>query len=226
MKTAIGYARLSVKKENSISIEYQTDAIKALAKAHGLKLVGIEVDMVSGKSIKNRPGIQRVIQSVENNTVNAVLTFKSDRLTREGTQSVKLEDLFKIKGILYITTSEGILNDPNNNRLFDDPLMKYVRAGVNERERALHRYRLKEALTKKRERNERLGSQPRYGLMVINGQLIQNPTESIMIQRIMTLKTAGHSTRNIASILTSEGFQTRKGTGFSHTQVANILKTA
>jgi site-specific DNA recombinase len=158
---------------------------------------------------------------------DSILTFKSDRLTRCGAESLRLEALFQDKGILYISSSEGILNDPSSNgQLFDDPLMKYLRAGLAERERTLHSFRLKKALAKKRSHGERLGSQPRYGFMVVNGQLVTNPTEGIMIQRIMTLKTAGHSTRNIASILTSEGFQTRKGTGLSHTQVANILKVA
>lgn len=226
MRTAIGYTRLSVDKENSISIEYQTKAIKALAKAHNLKLVGIEVDMVSGKSIKNRPGIQRLIQAVELGHVQSVLTFKSDRLTRQGNESLRLEALFQAKGILYITSSEGILNDPTNSNLFDDPLMKYIRAGLAERERSIHSYRLKKALTEKRERNERLGSQPRYGYMVINGELVENPKEVPLINRIRQLSSAGHSTRNIASIITNEGFQTRKGTDFGHRQVHLILTAA
>lgn len=222
MKKAVGYARLSQDKQGSVSIEYQTDSIKALAKAHGFKLIGIETDLVSGKSIKKRPGVQRVIQAIESKQVDALLVFKSDRLSRNGLESLSLEKLLASNGVGYISHCEGVLIGQST----EDKFMSYIRAGLNERERELHSMRLKRALAKRRELGQTLGHQARYGFSMVDGKVVENPSERPLVNRIHQLKSAGHSLRSIAEILTSEGFKTRKGSQFSHRQVHLILNAA
>lgn len=222
MKKAVGYARLSQDKQGSVSLEYQADSIKALAKVHGFKLIGIETDLVSGKSIKKRPGVQRVIQAVEAKQVDALLVFKSDRLSRNGLESLQLEKLLATNGVSYISHCEGVLIGNSS----EDKFMAYVRAGLNERERELHSMRLKRALAKRRELGQTLGHQARYGLKMVNGKIVEDPNEQPMILRVHQLRNAGHSLRSIAGILTAEGFKTRKGSQFSHRQVHLILNAA
>lgn len=221
-KLAVGYIRLSQDKLGSVSLEYQTDAIQALAKAHGFSLVAIESDLVSGKNIRQRPGVQRVIQAIESKQIDALLVFKSDRLSRNGLESLSLEKLLASKGVSYISHCEGVLIGSSS----EDKFMAYIRAGLNERERELHSMRLKRALAKRREKGQTLGHQARYGFKMINGKIVPNAEEQTLVNRIYKLKSAGHSLRSIAEVLTTEGFKTRKGSCFSHRQVHLILNAA
>lgn len=221
-KLAIGYVRLSQDKQGSVSLEYQADAIHALAKAHGFSLVAIESDLVSGKNIRQRPGVQRVIQAIESKQIDALLVFKSDRLSRNGLESLSLEKLLASKNVAYISHCEGVLIGNSS----EDAFMAYIRAGLNERERELHSMRLKRALAKRRELGQTLGHQARYGYSMIDGKVVENPEERPLVNRIHQLKHAGHSLRSIAEVLTAEGFKTRKGSSFSHRQVHLILNAA
>ena len=70
---AIGYARISKSEKNSVSIEFQISEITKLARSNGYNLIDIHIDDgISGKSIKNRPGVQRVLEAVSNRSVDAV----------------------------------------------------------------------------------------------------------------------------------------------------------
>ncbi len=107
---ALGYARISKDEEGSVSLDYQLAEIKKLAKAQGLKLVDIEGDNgISGKSIKNQPAIQRVLQSVEMAVIDAVIVFKSDRVSRDGLETIQIEKLMRARNVAYLAATEGNL---------------------------------------------------------------------------------------------------------------------
>ena len=220
--SGIGYCRRSIEDEKSHSIEYQVSAIEKLAKSHSISLVSIEIDNgVSGKSTKNRPGLQKVIKAVREGLVQSVLVFKSDRISRNGIESIGIEKLFRDHEIRYLSVTEGILSGNS----IEDSFMSFLRGGLNERERLLQSCRVKFALQKKREKNERLGSQPRYGYYVQDHQLIENPVEQSLVARVKELRSSGLTTRKIAQQLSNEGYRTRKNTNFSQTQICRILAT-
>src|SRR5208337_4945926 len=107
MKTALGYRRISKDEENSVSLDYQGAEIEKYCQAHGLLLTGIEEDNgISGKSIKARPGVQRVLLAVDTQAVDAVVIFKSDRMSRDGMESLQIEKLFLRKGVQYLSVTE------------------------------------------------------------------------------------------------------------------------
>lgn len=221
MKTAIGYTRISKSEAKSVSLTYQESEIKKTAKANGYTLVGILTDDgISGKSMSNRPSFQNVLNMVNNRTVDAIIVFKSDRISRNGLENLMFESLLTQKRISYISCSEGILCDAT-----EDPLLKYIRSGLNERERLIISLRTKTALQTKKEAGFALG-QPKYGQSIINGQTVQNSSETSIVKRSNELHSLGFSTRQIADILNQEGFKTRRGSAFRQTQVVRILKNA
>lgn len=224
MKTAIGYARLS-RDENksnhkSLSIDYQTSEITKLAKSIGYNLIDMLTDVgLSGKSIKSRPGIKRIIQMVSDKSIDAVLTYRSDRISRDGIQSLTIESLFRDCGVEYISCTEGKMASGT----IDDTFLSYIRAGLNQRERHLISMRTRQALQLKKSKGERLGSMPRYGWEVINGQLLQHPGEQSVIRRTFELLHLEYSTRAIANIINLEGYRSRRNKEFRQTQIMNII---
>jgi DNA invertase Pin-like site-specific DNA recombinase len=223
MKTAVAYLRISKNEARSVSLEYQKAEVERTALAHGYTLISIECDTgISGKSMANRPGFQTVLNMLNRkNDIQAYICFKSDRTSRNGVESIMFESLLASKNIAYISATEGIIGDSN-----EDPLLPFLRGGLNQRERMIISMRTKKALNLKRERGERLGGGIRYGQTVQNGQVVQNEAEVAIVNRTRELKAMGYSTRAIAQILNSEGFKPRRGQAFSQTQIVRILKAA
>ncbi|MGO9569720.1 MAG: recombinase family protein [Desulfomonilaceae bacterium] len=223
MKKALGYIRISKDEEGSVSLDYQTAEIERYCQAHGLLLTGIEEDNgISGKSIKARPAVQRVLQAVVTQAVDAVVVFKSDRMSRDGIESLQIEKLFLRKGVQYLSVTEGCLTGES----VDDEFMSFIRAGLNQRERKLIALRTRQALQRKREKGERIGGRPRYGWTVINGELVPESNEQEAITRMKALRAKGFTTRQVVKALREEGVRTRKGTAFTQTQVMRILRAA
>lgn len=222
MEIAVAYLRISKNESKSISIEYQKIEVEKLAVLKGYKLISIESDNgFSGKSIANRPGIQNIINMVNNKTVNAVICYRSDRISRNGLESIMFESLLKTNKVLYWSVAEGLIGGVD-----EDPLMPWLRGGLNQRERLIISMRTKSALNRKRERGERLGGGIRYGKSIQNGNIIQNEVELQIVKRIQELHSQDYPTRAIAQILNSEGYRPRRGTQFHQTQIIRILKVA
>ena len=190
MKRAIGYMRISVEDEGSLSLDYQEAAIRQYSENTGLMLLRIESDNgISGKSVSNRPGVQAVLQAIDRQECDAVVVFKSDRISRDGIETLQIENLMLRKGIEYLSVTEGnlALDAP------DDEFMRFIRAGLNQRERKVISLRTRAALQRKKQKGERLG-RPRYGWRFENGQLHPVPAEQEAIARMKALKEKGYST--------------------------------
>lgn len=223
MKQAVGYIRISKCESKSISLEYQRTEVEKTALAHGYTLVSIQSDNgISGKSMANRPGLQAVLNMLNGKSkIQAVICFKSDRISRNGVESIMFESLLASKNVAYISSTEGVIGDSN-----EDPLLPFLRGGLNQRERMIISMRTRKALNLKRERGERLGGGIRYGQTVQNGQVVQNESELAIVNRTRQLKAMGYSTRAIAQILNDEGYKPRRGTAFKQTQIVRILRAA
>lgn len=218
---ALGYARLSRDDPHSVSIEFQTNEITKLAKEQGYKLLNIEIDNgISGKSIKARPAVQRVLNAVSARSVDAVIVFRSDRMSRDGLQGLGIEKLFNDNGVRYVSCTEGILSAGS----VDDIFMGFIRNGLNQRERQLISLRVKTALALKKSKGERLGCQLPYGWRVSSGNVIKVDHEQALVDRVRKLRKKGLSTYKIADKINSEGFRTRKSTPFSRTQICRMLE--
>ena len=222
MKTAVGYIRISKSESKSVSLDYQQTEVEKLAVSKGYELISIESDNgLSGKSMANRPGFQNVLNMVNKKIVEAVICYKSDRISRNGLESIMFENLLITKKIAYWTVTEGLLGDVN-----EDPLLPWLRSGLNQRERMIISARTTAALNRKRERGERLGGGIKYGQSIQNGHIVQNELELKIVQRTCELQCLGYSTRRITETLNQEGFRPRRGTKFYQTQIIRILKAA
>ena len=223
MKKALGYVRISKDEEGSVSMDYQRVEIERYCQTHELLLTGIEEDNgISGKSIKARPAVQRILQAVDTQSIGAVVVFKSDRMSRDGIESLQIEKLFLRKRVEYLSVTEGCLTGES----VDDEFMSFIHAGLNQRERKLIALRTRQALHRKREKGKRIGGRPRYGWTVINGELVPESNEQEAIARMCALQSRGYTTRDVVKALREEGVMTRKGTPFTQTQVCRILKAA
>lgn len=98
MKKALGYLRISKDEDGSVSLDYQRSSIEKYCIREDLTLIGFETDDgISGQFIQARPAVKRVLQAVNNREVDAVVVYKSDRISRDGIERLEIENLF-LKG--------------------------------------------------------------------------------------------------------------------------------
>src|ERR1043166_7218669 len=152
---AIGYARVSTDKQadQGVSIEAQTARVRAMATVQGAELLEVIVD--AGQSAKNmdRPGLQRLLQLVNDGRVKAVIVSKLDRLTRSVRDLGDLLDLFEKKGVALVSVLELLDTSSASGRL-----VLRIMASVSEWEREAIGERTREALRHKRAQGERVGN--------------------------------------------------------------------
>src|SRR5712692_11769433 len=106
---AIGYTRVSTEKQadRGVSLDAQTEKIRAMAQVHSANLVDIIVEAESAKSL-NRPGMQRLLALVDSGEVKTVIVAKLDRLTRSVKDLCTLLERFTRRGVTVVSVAESL----------------------------------------------------------------------------------------------------------------------
>src|SRR6476469_5469229 len=81
---AVAYVRVSTEKQADfgVSLEAQSEKVRAMAVVQGAELVDLIVDAGESAKSLNRPGMARLMSLVDTGEVDAVIIAKLDRLTR------------------------------------------------------------------------------------------------------------------------------------------------
>lgn len=97
------YARQSVEKAESISIEQQIEMCQRCADS-----AAVEVYSDAGFSGKNtaRPDFQRMLQDVENGLINKVICYRLDRISRNLLDFANVWELLQKRKVEFVSVSE------------------------------------------------------------------------------------------------------------------------
>lgn len=107
---AIGYVRVSTEDQSreGISLNHQEDKLRTYASLNDLDLLEIIRDEgVSGKDL-DREGMNRLLEMVEDGSIDAVIVYKLDRLSRSVIDNFTLAEMFKSKDIAFHSISEKV----------------------------------------------------------------------------------------------------------------------
>jgi site-specific DNA recombinase len=221
---AIGYVRVSTDQQadRGVSLQAQTERVRAMATVQGAELVDIEVDGgESAKSMK-RPGLQRILAMVEAGAVQAVIVAKLDRLTRSVKDMCSLLELFEKRKVALISVAESLDTGSAAGRL-----VITIMGAVSQWEREAIGERTREALRHKGSKRERVGNIG-YGLrLAADGVHVEEcPLEQAALAEIRRLRNEGRSMRGIAMALNTRGYRTRRGSDWRLESVARVLGNA
>src|ERR1039457_4410389 len=201
---AIGYARVSTDKQadRGVSLEAQTEKIRAMAVVHGAELIDIIVD--GGESAKslNRPGMERLLTRVDAGEVQAVIIAKLGRLTRSVKDLCTLLERFTRRGVTLISVAESLDTGSAAGRL-----VLNIMAAVSQWEREAIGERTRDAMSHKRSQGQRVGNIA-YGCRLARDgvHLEADPHEQAALTEIRQLRGQGATLRGIAAALKrSEG---------------------
>jgi len=217
---AIGYARVSTDKQadRGVSLEAQTEKIRAMAVVHNAELVDIIVD--GGESAKslNRPGMERLLALVDSGAVEAVIVAKLDRLTRSVKDLCTLLERFERREVTLISVAESLDTGSAAGRL-----VLNIMTAVSQWEREAIGERTRDALSHKRTNGERVGNIAFGYRLASDGVHVEpEPSEQATIAAVAELRSNGMSLRRIAKDLNRRGIRTRKGSEWRLESVARV----
>ena len=225
---AYGYIRVSsVEQIKGTSLDEQKRQIEAYATLKEIELLGVIVDpAIKGEiPIHQRPQGKLLVGAIDNGSIDTVIICKLDRAFRSASDClVKVEEWEK-KGIgLHILNISGQTVDTTS------PMGKFfitMMAGAAELEKNLIKERCSNGRAARKLEGKVIGGLPfGYDLAEDAKTLIENSFEQAALALINALKSSGHSLREIATTLNSQGFTTKKGGTWTHGHVQGVLRRA
>ena len=134
-----------------------------------------------------RPALQELLADIESGTIDVVVIYKLDRITRSLVDFVRLMDLFQQYDVGFVAVTQNFDTADTTGRLILNVLLTFAQF---EREIASHR--LRDKFSAMRQRGMFVGGNPPYGYDLVDKKLAVNPVEAEivrwMFQRYLEVK--------------------------------------
>lgn len=210
----------SADQENSYSkqIHYYTEYAK---KKPDWDLVDIFADdAISGLKAENRPDFQRMIKMCRLRQIDLIVTKSVSRFARNVKEALEYVRELKLLGIGVQFEKEGI----NTLALGDEMLLNTFTALAQEESKAISQ-NVRNSIVKRMTRGEYVDSNAPYGFRLTEKKLTIYEPEAEVIRRVFAMYLAGHSTSEIAKILTNEQVPRKGGSvgPWRSTKIAYML---
>ncbi len=220
-KTAI-YARQSIDKKDSVSIETQIDECKRLCKQSEVVTV-YEDRGFSGKNT-NRPQLQKLITDINLGKIQKVLVYKLDRISRNITDFFKLYEQMQKSRCEFASATENFDTSTTAGRGMMGLLAVFAemeRENIQQRVKDNYYYRIHDGRW--------AGGPAPFGFknIKLDGFPTLEPVEDELdvVKKLFRLYTAEYETLyKVADKLNSQGYRTRNGILFTNVSVRRILK--
>jgi site-specific DNA recombinase len=222
---AIGYIRVSTEDQarEGVSLDNQKAKIKAYCDLKDLELVDVIEDAgISAKNL-NRPGIKKVLELARTKQIDAIVTYKLDRMFRSTVDALESTKKFDKWGVSFHSLQENLDTKSAMGKFFFTLI-----AALAEMERGIVSERTKAALSHKRSKNEKTGGDIPFGYTLVeNDLLVANEAEQKAISLMVELRNKGYSLRAIAHELEKEGHKTKTGkTAWNPKTISMVIKRA
>ena len=174
------YVRVSTEDQvkHGISLKAQEEALENYAKALGYDVLSLYKDKgKSGKDIKGRPELRRLLDDAEKRKFQAIFIYKLDRLSRSLMDLIATIEKFKEWGIDFVSLQDKIETTSASGKL-----MFHIISAFAEFERNVTSERTKFAMDKKA-RDGGVVTRAPFGYKIENKQLIPGEN-SYIVQEI------------------------------------------
>lgn len=217
------YARQSVDKKDSISIEGQTDLCKKEAQNEEIK---VYTDKGFSGANMNRPSFKQLISDIEKGEIDKVVVYRLDRISRSLLDFAGMIDTFKKHSVTFISCSEKFdTSTPIGNAMLSI-IMVFAQL-----ERETIQQRIRDNYYQRGKKGMYLGGPPPYGFNKEKTQY-KNISTSILtansdidnVKTIYELYNSGYSLGMIAKELNERKIPSPSGKNWSSLAVSRTLK--
>ncbi|WP_431233769.1 recombinase family protein [Mycolicibacterium psychrotolerans] len=201
---AIGYLRVSTNRqaENGYGLEAQRDQVEQFCSANGLDLVGLHIDVMSGRKTDKLYGRTAAVGAIQAGIANVLVVNTLDRSSRSMADGAKLVADAKTEGWRIVG-----LDGTDSNTV--SQLTAHARLLVAEEERELISKRTKQGLIKARQAGKQLGK--------------PSTIERSTVDHIVQLRSDGLGTKAIAKALDIAGIAAPRSNTWSYSTVRGVL---
>ena len=222
----VAYLRVSTQSQadEGYGLDVQEEVVRNWARTNKRRIIAWHRDEgVSGK-LDERDGWIDVEDDISSKRAGGVIVPRLDRLARDIlVQETLMQAVWKLDGEVYSCA-------PDENNLRDDPddptrkLVRRMLGLINEYERDMIALRMRRGRRLKANRGGYAYGSPAFGQRSVNKQLAKDPTEQATLRRMVELRQAGASTRQIAATLNAEGRLTKRGRQWTSGGVSDVLR--
>lgn len=216
------YVRVSTLEQatEGYSIQEQTDKLKKYCDVKEWSVGDVYTDPgFSGSSLK-RPGMQKLINDVEQQRIDAVLVYKLDRLSRSQKDTLYLiEDVFLKYNVHFVSLNENFDTSTPFGRASIGMMSVFAQL---EREQITERMQMGKVGRAKAGYFHGGGVIP-HGYDYKDGQLIPSEKEAKIINYIYDQYLDGWGAQSIAKSLNDKHISSKRATKWSHKIVTEIL---
>jgi site-specific DNA recombinase len=205
------------------SLDAQRDACEAYVasqRGEGWILVADHYDDggFSGGTLE-RPALQRLLADVQAGKIDCVVVYKIDRLTRALMDFSKLVDLFEKHNVTFVSVTQSFNTTTSMGRLTLNMLLSFAQF-----ERELGSERVRDKIAASKRRGLWTGGVVPLGYKVENKQLIIEPVEAAIVQRIFQRFVTLRSITKVLRELDADGVLQRSGRPFDKIVLHKILR--
>jgi DNA invertase Pin-like site-specific DNA recombinase len=176
------------------SLEVQQRMMTGYGLIHGIEIgrTFIERGVSGSVPLEERPEGRKLMSVVEKGDV--VITAKLDRMFRSALDALNVLSAFRDRGIgLHMIDVGGDVTNGISKLMFT------ILSAFAEAERDRIRERIQQSKADGKERGIYLGGKIPYGFAVVDGVLVADPEQQLLIARMLERAKAGESLRQIKS---------------------------
>src|SRR5436189_3799629 len=190
------------------SLDAQREACEAYirSQAHeGWRLIPGRYDdgAFSGASL-DRPALQQLLADVRASTIDIVLVYKVDRLTRSLADFAKLIELFDVYGVSFVSVTQSFNTSSSMGRLTLNVLLSFAQF-----ERELIGERVRDKIAASKRKGLWVGGPVPLGYAAVDKKIVVVPAEAEAVRTIFERYLELGSIRTLADDLDHRGIRSK-----------------
>ncbi|MDR5654365.1 recombinase family protein [Ruixingdingia sedimenti] len=195
------------------------EAFIASQRSEGWVLVRDQYDDggISGGTLE-RPGLQRLLEDIEDGLVDVVVVYKIDRLSRSLADFAKLVEVFDRNGVTFVSVTQSFNTTTSMGRLTLNILLSFAQF-----EREVTAERIRDKVAASRKKGMWMGGVPPYGYRVENRKLVVDEDATAHVRWIFERFLEIGSCTELAREVGTRGIRTPRGNRIDKKYIYRML---